>query len=118
MGVDSVLVNTRTQEYLDVRGFWRYTLGELRTALGSRETLRKIVLHYTDRPEATDAYRDWLTDLLLDFAARGGATLEEIELCHDNDFETLLSWFTVIERFQCIGSVNDFNSEHPEWRYR
>lgn len=108
MGVDSALVNTRTKEYFDVRGFWRFTLDEVRTALASREATYQLVLQYANRPGATPEYREWLTDRLISFAARGGATPTDIELCHDNVYDGGLSWYDVIEEYHRVGDVGDY----------
>jgi hypothetical protein len=108
MGVDSALVNTRTKEWFDVRGFSRFSLEEVRAALASREATRQLVLQYTSRPGAdarpdvTNAYRDWLTLKLYEFSRRGGATPADIELCHDNDYTTELAWGDVVDKYRCV----------------
>lgn len=124
VGVDSQLVNTKTNEMLDVRGFGSFTQEEIHTALSSRASALALVKRYTDRPGKDpiliEPYRQWLTDLLMDFSVRGGATSVDIALCSDDRFDETPSWYEVIgnDAYTQIGDVWAFDPEHPEVLYR
>ncbi len=125
MGIDSAWANKRTKEYLDVRGFYRFTNDEMRLALGSQEEMGKLVGLYTNNDRATEEYRAWLTALLWDFGHRGGATLDDLALFHDHEYapedpgwyrdpSMPGSWYDLDDKgFRMVGGVHDFNPESP-----
>ena len=109
MGVDSRLVNMRTREYLDVRGFWRFTSEAVRRALSSTEEARRLVDTYTQmNTRATPEYKEWLARMLLDFVHRGDATTQDIWLLHDNEYgvEAPVDWYSLDSKgFRLVGDV-------------
>jgi hypothetical protein len=88
MGIESDLLNMRTRESFDCRGFSRFSEADMQAALVSKESLAQLLQACVRRPiraESEDWHR-WLTDTVWDFTHRGGAEPSDIRLYHDCDY--------------------------------
>ena len=93
MGVDSKLLNKKTKEFIDVRGFWRYSCEEMQHAIKlGKDGLCKLLSDFTKHEE----YKSWIADRILKLA---NGHPENIIICHDDftyeDLSDGYSWYNI-----------------------